>query len=695
MNNNNRNDLGPQTTPIEVDVYVAPKNGRAGREVVARYGDLEYTDVLDPFKAIARDRYVEHLATEWDIEDSDQLKHVKRLLVERAEEADALAERAAAAAAAVVDPSPAADVLVPYRLTPSGLIYLRRTSDGDRVIHLTNFEARIMTDVAEDDGVEICHTFEIEAKLGDRTRRFLVPASQFSAMNWAIENLGAEAVVYAGQGTKDHARAAVQLLSGTIPTLKVYKHLGWTEHNGQPVYLHAGGAIGKDGVVDGIRVKLGNTLDRFLLPVPGEGLPLCRAIRASLRMLDLAPPMITVPLFAAIWCAVVGAADFSIFITGPTGVGKSELVALPQQHWGAGLDARHLVANWASTANANEAIAFLAKDAILVIDDFAPTGGQFEVQKMHRDADRLLRGQGNNAGRFRMRADASLRPSKPPRGLAVATGEDIPRGQSLRARMLVLELSPGALDWQRLMACQRDAAEGMYATAMAGFVRWLAERRDVVLREKPAILAEYRAFASSSHSHKRTPTIVASLAHALRLFCAYAADARALLEEEANELWLWAWTSLGQAAAAQTAHQAQGEPVQRFIELLAAAIAGGTAHVAGPDGNYPGHPHGWGWRRRFEDWEARGDRVGWVDGPDLYLEPEVAYAAAQRLAAGDPLTVGSKTLHKRLDERGKLVSVDEARGRKVVRRNLEDKVRAVLHLRANVLGTIPVSAPHP
>jgi hypothetical protein len=46
-----------------------------------------------------------------------------------------------------------------------------------------------------------------------------------------------------------------------------------------------------------------------------------------------------------------------------TGRFKSEAAALAQQHFGAGLDARHLPANWSSTGNALEALAFTAKDA--------------------------------------------------------------------------------------------------------------------------------------------------------------------------------------------------------------------------------------------------------------------------------------------------------------------------------------------
>jgi hypothetical protein len=87
----------------------------------------------------------------------------------------------------------------------------------------------------------------------------------------------------------------------------------------------------------------------------------------------------------------------------------------------------------------------------MVLDDFAPTGSSYDVQRWHKKADRVLRAKGNASGRQRMRPDTTLRPEKPPRALILSTGEDVPRGQSLRARMLVLGLGPGQLDWQKPM----------------------------------------------------------------------------------------------------------------------------------------------------------------------------------------------------------------------------------------------------
>src|SRR5206468_8843973 len=135
----------------------------------------------------------------------------------------------------------------------------------------------------------------------------------------------------------------------------------------------------------------------FVLPAPGEGDELTSAIRATLRILDLAPDRVTAPLLGAVTRAVIGETDFSLHVTGPTGMGKSELAALGQQHYGALLDARHLPGTWISTGNALESLAFAAKDALLVVDDFVPGGTSDDASRLDREADRVLRAQGNQS----------------------------------------------------------------------------------------------------------------------------------------------------------------------------------------------------------------------------------------------------------------------------------------------------------
>jgi Domain of unknown function (DUF3854)/Domain of unknown function (DUF927) len=575
----------------------------------------------------------------------------------------------------------------PYRTTPEGLLWDRPTPDGPTPVPLTNFTAKITADVAEDDGVEVRRRFEIEANLGERRAIFTIPATRFFGMGWPAEHLGANAVIYPGFSLKDHTRAAVQLLSGEVPSRRVFTHTGWREIDGEWCYLHSGGASGPHGPVGYMCVELEGTLGNYMLPDPPEGRELNEAIRASLGLLDLAPDNITVPLLAATFRAALGETDFSLHLSGPTGEGKSELAALCQQHFGSALDARHLL-SWESTDNAIEGLAFGVKDAVLVLDDFAPHGTSYDTQRLHKKADRVLRAAGNRSGRSRMRPDTTLRPHKPPRCLFVSTGEDVPRGQSLRARMIVIELGPDQLNFRLLTACQKEAADGGYARAMAGYIRWLASRYGAVKAHMRDELDELREAARGSGQHRRTPEIVANLALGLRYLLKFALDTGTVSVGEAQKLWERGWRCLGEAAEAQSQHHSGQEPTRRFMELLSAAIASGRAHVADPKGENPERPGAWGWRFSGEEWRPQGERVGWVDGKDLYLVPEAACSAAQRQGrdAGDPLSIVGRTLNKRLHERGLLISTEDPH--LTVRRALQGKRRRVLHLATDILSQL-------
>lgn len=659
--------------------------GRNGKLLLTAYlGDTPlHTDRLDIADAQARRRFVRQLCEGRDgIDDEAVAEELERIAASTAEE-----KETPNTAASPADSSP-------YRATDRGLVWLKPTRDGDVPTPLTNFAAQIVADLSQDDGVEIRRSFEIEAKLAGRLSRFSVPAPRFAGLTWAFEHLGAQAMIYPGFAVKDHARAAIQMLSDNVAARTIYTHTGWREIGDGWAYLHADGSIGPDGPVPGIEVRLPDGLKLYALPGPPEAEGLVAAIRASLRILRLAPEAVVWPLFCTPWRSVLGPCAFAVHLAGHTGTGKSELAALVQQHFGAGMSAKHLPASWSSTANALEGLAFSAKDVVMTIDDFAPAGSQYDVQRFHREADRIFHAQGNRSSRQRMMPDATLRPPKPPRGMILSTGEDVPRGQSVRARMMIVEMGLKDMDWDVLTACQRDAAAGLYAQAMAGFIRWLAPQREgfgELLRRQ---VAELRERATQSDQHKRTPEILAELAVGLRYFLTFAEAAGEITAGEGEALWDRGWAALGEVAEAQAGHHTANDPVQRFIELLASALVSGHAHIAGTDGGEPDTPEAWGWRLKTigtgpnvrDEWQPQGDRIGWVDGDDLYLDPGASYRVVQQMAvAGDGIAVTSRTLHKRLQERGLLASREAQRKKLTVRRMLDGVRRAVLHLHEETL----------
>jgi hypothetical protein len=115
-----------------------------------------------------------------------------------------------------------------------------------------------------DDGASEQRAYGLEATIGARQVAFVVPAAEFSRMGWVGPQLGPQAIIYPGQ--QQHARAAIQSLSGEIHTHRIFTHLGWRKQDGKWVYLQAAGALGSPGMLDGCEVQLPAALHGYQLP---------------------------------------------------------------------------------------------------------------------------------------------------------------------------------------------------------------------------------------------------------------------------------------------------------------------------------------------------------------------------------------------------------------------------------------------
>jgi hypothetical protein len=551
---------------------------------------------------------------------------------------------------------------------------------------LSNFAAVIKTNLILDDGIETSREFEIEAALLGQAYRFTIPAAEFARMEWPIQRMMGCAIIYPNQ--KEYARAAIQSFSYMAQVRVTYTHTGWRQVDGKRRFLDAGGAIGEEGRVQDVAVRLSGSIQGYQLRLPDGPDGLRAALRASLRLLDLAPPTISFPLLAATYRAVLGDTDFGLHLVGETGAFKSELAALYQQHFGADMDRRHLPGAWASTGNSLEVLAFAAKDTLLVIDDFAPQGSVADIARYHAAADRVFRAAGNHAGRGRLDSTAKLRDAKPPRSLILSTGEEIPRGHSVRARLLILEIAKGEIQPETLTACQRDAHVGLYAEAMGAFVRSIAGRYDEVHATFGAKLSELRAKALSSPAHARTPDIMASLQAGFELFLDFGVEAGVIGEVEYDDLASRCWEALRIVALAQAKHYAAMEPTARYLDLLRASLATGRAHLQSRDGTMPPSPGACGWRiGNAGTWSPNGDCIGWVDGDNLYLEPTAAYRVVQTMSRdmGEQFSTSEQMLKKRLQEKGLLASIDTTRETLTIRRSIGGFSKRVLHLLRSTL----------
>ncbi|MDQ3638767.1 MAG: DUF927 domain-containing protein [Actinomycetota bacterium] len=526
-----------------------------------------------------------------------------------------------------------------YRIVKGGIVRLKNTKEGEIPQRLTNFVARVEEEIVRDDGADVRRLYKVsgEAECGKALPRVEVPAASFGAMNWVSDAWGLSARITAGQGAKDHAREALELLSASAAMRRLYAHTGWRElPEGGRAYLHAGGAIGAEDV----EVELEPGLERYTLPnVEDRTEDLARAVRVSLRFLELAPFRITVPLLSAAYLAPLSeivVPDFALWLWGGTGSFKSTLAALVLSHFGF-FSETSLPLSFESTSNALERSLFLLKDTLSVVDDWRPAVSRGDASEMDRKAQRLLRAVGNRQGRGRMTSDTTLRRSYSPRGLVLATAEALPEGpafESAAARSLSVNLSRADVDLGCLSELQRQKDE--LSKAMAGYVEWIAphyeehakklpDRRDVLRNELRPELAG---------SHPRTPDAAAALVVGVGMLFSYAVNVGALDEQESLELFQRAKTGIVEAAKAHVETTSGGDPATRFVEVLRSLFAAGKAYARDREtGEEPSGHEDLGWEDETDEKAAgvyrpkrNADFVGWADEEHLYLDREAAYA---------------------------------------------------------------------
>jgi len=563
---------------------------------------------------------------------------------------------------------------------------VRTGPDGQGFVEipLCDFVCKITEEVTHDDGLHDQAFLRVEGRRKDGLALPLVdvPASKFYSTqgNWVNEAYGTLAFVFPGASKRDNLRAAIHLystLDGDVPRRHVFKFTGWKQIGGEWQYLTGSGAITSDGLRDDVQVELGQGhMSRYRLPVPFQHEEVKAAAGLVSDLLAICPNkrQIGAALLAAVARAPLGEClpiDFAIFIHGMTGAKKSAITAIPLAFFG-DFNARRFPANFTDTDNDIEVKAFQAKDGIFVVDDFKPSVNQSEAAKLYAKAERLIRNTGNQAGRGRRGSELQAKAAPYNRSMTFITGEDLPKGQSLLGRLLILELTRVDVDCEKLTRLQQAAESGRLAGLMAAYLQWLTPRLDSLKQAFPEKVVSLRDFALQggyAASHPRAPEIFANLVAGAAVFAEFLESVGAIGSEQAAELVESVESGLMQAFSEQADYQADQDETERFMDLLRALFASGNAHIAcrlnqGPP---PSRPHTWGWREISDpiggkDYRPMGNCIGWYDDKarEVWLQQDSTYAEIQRLAKqqGDAVLLSPASLWRRLYEKGYITQTE-------------------------------------
>lgn len=567
-----------------------------------------------------------------------------------------------------------------YRyMNEGGRTYREDSETGERDL-LANFVARITREVRHIDGDQVETHVTIEGEQGEgknetKLPAIEMPAATFEAMGWVMSKWGVRCCLQPGSSVKADMRAAIQMASDP-EIVNVHRHLGWTRAEGRLTYLHAGGGITAKGNDAAIRVLVPSELTKYDLSKAPAGKI---GGAASLRLVEMLPTRIGWPLLASTLAPLFGAVDFGVHLTGRTGTYKSEIMSLMQSHYGPKMDARNLPGSWSSTPNALECQAYYAKNAAFVIDDFVPSGTSWQQKQYQVSADKIMRAQGNQAGRARLTDVSTLQTTMYPRGIILSTGEDTPEGHSVRARMLILEISPGEIPAAKLTEAQ--ARRGEYCGTVAGLAQDLARKGTDIRTAAKAYRDQYIEIG-----HTRTPSMVGHLIAVADAVIEWMAREGVIATGKVEEVKAMARADILAAGESQNQYLEQADPVEQWGNAIRAVLGQHIAHVRTLRGGPPVGATMLGWTEErgtgeMSQWRSHGPCIGWVDteADEILLEFTAGYAVVKK-HAGNELSLSKQTMMKRLKEAGALVRTDESRSRSTVRVTAEGAVRTVMAL---------------
>lgn len=554
----------------------------------------------------------------------------------------------------------------------------KNTKDG--LVPLANFHARITKQTTYNDGFSSHKVLTINATRmpsKEKLPEVEISAKDFPSMSWVTTHYGADAILFPGGNSRDEMRTAIMLYSKP-EKLTIHTHTGWARLNEQAVYLSASGAINEAKLDKSVIVRLPAELTAYALPEPNHnGLAMSFQNFVG-RMI----PSLGWPLLAFTFRPIFGKTDFCMHLCGKTGTFKSEIVSCMVAHYGPEFTARNLPGSWSSTANALEAQAYRIKDGLFCIDDFIPTGTSWQVRQQQKTADQIIRAAGNQAGRARMTDTSSLQTTFYPRGGIISTGEDVPEGHSIRARLIILQTAPNDLLASDLTEMQKSRT--IYAQGTAAIIQHLAKHTQLFTTfntESQKLRDRYLDLG-----HSRTPSAVGQLLATLQIVINFTVEKKHLTKQQGEEMIKRATDAILETARDQEHYLKESDPAQTFLTTLQNMLSSHLVHLRTREGGIPDNAATYGWTTEQQvdgvpSFKSHGKVIGWTDKPNnrILLDANLAYDMIKRHSKGE-ITITRPTLFRRIKEANLLTEYDSARQRNTIRVTCQALTRNVLSI---------------
>ena len=322
-----------------------------------------------------------------------------------------------------------------------------------------------------------------------------IPVKDFATGKWLSKIPGF--AVFQGSKSWNAISAYLNALVGNYsgPSVLEIENPGWFSHSGAEIYVTPAGVIG-------MPYSIISRKGQHFIVQPGHMNFGDLNEYLSKNMLTPTKPVVDVILlynvlsflhtvFSDAGCPV----KFLIFLTGKRGSLKTSLaLALTQIE-----QRKRPEYIMKSTSAGLEAGFSTYKDAVMLIDDLAPTIDSTEQRAMHQNLELLVRCFGDGTGKKRnldfLSPDVKVN-QYVAQGGAIITGEYISGVESSLARCLILSISEGDVDKALLKALQDD--DSWLARFLFGFLTFVSSNYEKV---KGRIRESMEIFKAETHPH--------------------------------------------------------------------------------------------------------------------------------------------------------------------------------------------------
>lgn len=425
---------------------------------------------------------------------------------------------------------------------------------------------------------------------------------------------------------RDLALNTLRELATRAPIVQRRAYLGWERTADGWMFVHAAGAIDAGGAVEGVDVRVRDTLAQFALPAPPSGAELREAALTVLAFAEAggaSGARVILPCLAATVRACLGPVEkgVTVWLSSAPGVGKSYLASLCARFYGPAFTpdapAISYLPGRSSEPGAIKRLA-AAGDVMAWADDARREGVKL--------ASAIVQVHFNRAGDAKSRRDGSDRAEVRPRTTCmIVTGEALPMGHGERTRAVMVAMHgtpkrgdvPARFDAPGIGRFDGPASAGVFAATTAAMIRWHLQHLESRGESPEDMRRRDRAMAIAwgLNGDGREGERFGPLAAGLDTLCEWLSDVLPDAAARVEALRRRARDVLAALLAEQTAAVAEESPAARFVGILASALLSGAAHVAEVDARgarkAPSErASAWGWNPSGGDLKGAGDRIG-------------------------------------------------------------------------------------